>query len=182
MANKKNWNQLTEQGKKARLTHYAKIREQYGLSNGLFTVNHIVDHGVVHTKRGDRLSYGFHMVPAGIENCDDKSLKDGQWIWMSELVQDTDKAQKQFIPMHQDWIKALKYGLVKSLLFSVDYKRNGKYFNIYNLRFQDQAKLDAAMADAAQSTKQADNTDEDVQDLAASDNDLSQDDLPFDAE
>ena len=136
MTEKKNWNELSAQGQKARLTRFAKIRHQYGQLNGLFTVTHIADKGIINTKNGQRHSYGFRAVPAGLENCEDKALKDGQWIWFDELVAVPDESQEKlqkYIDLHQAWIDALNSDDTKSLLFSFDYKRNGRFFNLYRV-------------------------------------------------
>lgn len=132
MSSIKPFSQLTAAGQKKRLAKYAKQRAQYGNLNGLFRVVKIKDHGERDTQNGKVHSYGYRVVPAGEKN-NDEGLKNGQFMWMNEMVNEKGKFQVA-IDVRNSWIEKLDNG-AKSILVSIDYKpsKDGKYRDIRSI-------------------------------------------------
>lgn len=132
MSTMKPFAQLTAAGQKARLAKYAKERAQYGNLNGLFRVVKIKDHGERDTKNGKVHAYGYRVVPAGEKN-NEEGLKNGQFMWMNEMVNLKGKSQIA-IDVRNGWIDKLDNG-AKSILVSIDYKpsADGKYRDIRSI-------------------------------------------------
>lgn len=121
MTTRKAFSDLTPAGQKARLTKYAKERAKYGLIHGLFRVTRIKDHGVIDTKFGKARSLSYLVTAAGDEN-NEEGLKNGNFVWMNELVNLRGNA-KVALSYRDQWIDTLN-GDAKSILVSVDYKLN----------------------------------------------------------
>ena len=134
MTAKKNFNELTPAGQKARLAKYAEQRAQYGLLNGLFRITTVSDHGeamVTNPKDGTKHKvrrFGYRVVTAGAKH-NEEGLADGTWMWFNEMINVTDKSQ-QVIDARLAIADKLANG-AKSVLVSIDYKKKVRGNNTY---------------------------------------------------
>lgn len=147
MTQKKAFADLSKAGQTRRLNQYKEARDQFGLTNGLFTVIRIFDNGEKTVNRPAKdgsvkptlvHSFGFQMFPAG-KTHNEEGLDADKVVTMGELIDVTENTTK-LINGLVTASQMLKNKDIKSLRANIDYKINGQYRDIktmYSKRLQE---------------------------------------------
>lgn len=118
---RKPFSELTAAGKARRLAGYQKVRDQYGLYNGLFNCTAISDNGVVKAKNGRTYhKFGFNVTPIST----DADWDNGVFAWVNNLVEvgRGDSAIQAFQDMKADLDAMKKSKTGKAIQLQIDFK------------------------------------------------------------